>query len=108
MDARVLWAGLELDEHGRTELERLATGARAAADRAGVEVDGGRFRPHVTVARLRAPLGVVPLGAAPRRLRRTAWRADRVDLVASYLGEGPRNRPRYETIDTFPLATLRS
>jgi hypothetical protein len=36
-DARVLWAGLELDEHGRTELTRLATGTRAAAAKAGIE-----------------------------------------------------------------------
>ena len=29
--ARVLWAGLDLDDAGRTELSRMATGARAAA-----------------------------------------------------------------------------
>src|SRR4051794_27344854 len=31
--AKVLWAGLDLDETGRTELGRLATGCRAAAAR---------------------------------------------------------------------------
>ena len=31
--AKVLWAGLDLDEPGRTELDRLATGCRAAANR---------------------------------------------------------------------------
>ena len=31
VDARVLWTGLELDDLGRTELARLATGTRAAA-----------------------------------------------------------------------------
>ena len=34
--AKVLWTGLDLDEPGRTELDRLATGCRAAASRAGV------------------------------------------------------------------------
>ena len=46
--AKILWAGLDLDADGRTELDRLATGTRAAASRAGVPVDGQRFRPHVT------------------------------------------------------------
>ena len=42
--AKVIWTGLDLDEAGRTELDRLATGCRAAATRAGIEVDGARFR----------------------------------------------------------------
>ena len=50
--ARVLWAGLDVDHAGRTELSRMATGARAAASRAGIDVDGQRFRAHLTVARL--------------------------------------------------------
>jgi 2'-5' RNA ligase len=53
--ARVLWAGLDLDEAGRTELSRLATGARAAAGKSGIAVDGQRFRPHLTVGRLGHP-----------------------------------------------------
>ena len=69
--ARVLWAGLDLDEAGRTELSRAATGARAAATRTGVEVAGQRFRPHLTVARLGRPSGSLRLGAAARHLRRT-------------------------------------
>src|SRR4029078_5602371 len=46
--ARVLWAGLDLDERGRVELSRMATGARAGANRAGSPVDGPGFppRPH--------------------------------------------------------------
>ena len=53
--ARVLWAGVDLSDPARTEIARLATGARAAASKAGVAVDGARFTPHVTVARLRHP-----------------------------------------------------
>jgi 2'-5' RNA ligase len=31
------------------------------------------------------------------------WRAEEVALVASHHGEGPRNRPRYEVLETFRL-----
>jgi 2'-5' RNA ligase len=31
------------------------------------------------------------------------WRVDRVALIASYLGEGPRGRPRYETLEELEL-----
>lgn len=102
--ARVLWAGLDLDDAGRTEIDRLATGCRAAANRAGVPVDGQRLRPHVTVARLGRPAEVsrwvrlLDGYAGPR------WQADRVTLMASYLGEGPRGRPRYEPLAELPLS----
>jgi 2'-5' RNA ligase len=105
VDARVLWAGLALDERGRTELSRLATGARAAAAKAGIEVGGGRFRPHVTVARLRRSAEVTRWVRLLEGYRGPPWRAGRVELVESFLGQGPRGRPRYETVDTFPLAT---
>ena len=101
--ARVLWAGLDLDEQGRTELTRLATGCRAAANRAGVAVDGQRFRPHLTLARIAQPteasdwVRLLDGYVGPR------WSADRVALVASYLGEGPRGRPRYETVEELEL-----
>jgi 2'-5' RNA ligase len=101
--ARVLWAGLDLDDGGRTELSRMATGARAAANRAGVAVDGRRFRAHVTVARLGHPQDVTSWVRLLDGYRGPTWRADRVTLVASYLGEGPRGRPRYQTVDEFAL-----
>jgi 2'-5' RNA ligase len=105
--ARVLWAGLELDGHGRTELDRLATGARAAASKAGIEVDGQRFRPHVTVARLGRPTEVSNWVRLLDAYVGPAWHADRIDLVASYLGQGPGGRPRYEVVDSFPLTPQR-
>lgn len=104
--ARVLYAALELGTAGRTELARLATGARAAATRAGVEVDGQRFRPHLTVARLGRPAEVSNWVRLLDAYQGPPWRIAEIALVASYLGEGPRNRPRYETVATFPLATL--
>ena len=102
--ARVLWAGLDLDEPGQTEIDRLATGCRAAANRAGVPVDGQRFRPHVTLARLGYPadasswVRLLDGYAGPR------WVADRITLVQSHLGEGPRGRPRYVNVEEFTLA----
>ncbi|HEY3531353.1 MAG TPA: RNA 2',3'-cyclic phosphodiesterase [Nocardioides sp.] len=102
--ARVLWAGLELDDGGRTELSRMAAGARAAANRAGVPVDGQRFRPHVTVARLGHPVEVTPWVRLLDAYRSPSWSVDHVTLMASYLGEGPRNRPRYEVVQEFGLS----
>ncbi|HQR26783.1 MAG TPA: RNA 2',3'-cyclic phosphodiesterase [Nocardioides sp.] len=101
--ARVLWTGLELDEHGRTELSRMARGARAAASRAGLVVDGQRFRPHLTVARLGQPAEVTSWVRLLDGYRGPRWRATGVELVASHLGEGPRRRPRYELVDRFPF-----
>ena len=101
--ARVLWAGLELDESGHPELDRLATGCRAAANRAGIAVDGQRFRPHVTLARLGHPAEVSDWVRLLDTYAGPTWPVDRVALVASYLGEGPRRRPRYETLDELEL-----
>lgn len=102
--ARVIWAGLDLDEHGRTQIDRLATGCRAAANRAGIAVDGQRFRPHVTVARLGRPVEATRWVRLLDGYAGPRWTADRVTLVASYLGEGPRGRPRYESVEEFPLS----
>lgn len=103
--ARVLWAGLDLDEHGGTELDRLATGSRAAANRAGINVDGQRFRPHVTLARIGHPMEVSNWVRLLDGYAGPVWVADRITLVASYLGEGPRGRPRYEVVEEFALST---
>lgn len=101
--ARVLWAGLDVDDAGRTELGRMATGARAAASRAGIDVDGQRFRAHLTVARLGRPAEVSRWARLLDGYAGPDWVADRLDLVASYLGEGPRGRPRYEVVESFPV-----
>jgi 2'-5' RNA ligase len=102
--ARVLWAGLDLDDDGRTELARMATGARAAATRTGVPVDGQRFRAHVTVARLGRPQEVTSWVRLLDAYRGPTWTVDRITLLASYLGEGPRNRPRHEVVEEFGLS----
>lgn len=101
--ARVLYAALGLDEAGRTELSRLATGARAAATKSGIEVDGGRFRPHVTLARVNRPVEMTNWVRLMDAYRGPVWTVDRISLVASHLGEGPRGRPRYEVVEEFAL-----
>ncbi len=101
--ARVLWAGLDLDDAGRTEMSRLATGARAAASKAGVEVDGARFKPHVTVARLRHPQEASSWVRLLGGYRGPSWQVGEIELIASFLGEGPRNRPRHERLASFAL-----
>ena len=102
--ARVLWGGLELDETGRVEVARMATGARAAASRSGVDVGGQRFRPHVTLARLGRPTEVTPWVRLLDGYAGPTWRTTEWTLVASHLGEGPRKRPRYEVIERFEVA----
>jgi RNA 2',3'-cyclic 3'-phosphodiesterase len=102
-DARVLWAGLEVDEAGRAELDRLATGARAAANRAGIAVDGQRFRPHLTLARTRFPHDVSRWVRLLDGYAGPAFEVSEVALVESHLGEGPRGRPRHVTAASFAL-----
>lgn len=98
--AKVLWAGVEGDTE---EVGRLAVGARAAANRAGVPVDGQRFRPHLTLARMRAPVEATRWIRLLDAHQGPRWTVDEVALVASHLGEGPRRRPRYELVETFPI-----
>ncbi len=101
--ARVLWAGLDTDDHARTELDRLATGARAAATRAGGEPEGGRFTPHLTLARLGRPAEVSNWVRLLDGYAGPVWTVDGFALIASHLGEGPRRRPRHEVVDTFAI-----
>ena len=102
--SKLLYAGLDLTETARTELDRAATGARAAATRAGVDVDGQRFRPHVTIARINRPTDTTNWVRLLDSYAGPSFTVDRISLVASYLGEGPRGRPRYEVVEELPLS----
>lgn len=102
-DAKVIHLGVEGEERELDELRRLATGARAAATKAGADVQGGRFRPHMTLARLRRPADVVPWLRVLDTFVSREWTVEEMALIRSHLGEGPRRRPRYELVDTFPL-----
>jgi RNA 2',3'-cyclic 3'-phosphodiesterase len=98
--AKVLYAGVQASgEH----LPHLATGVRAAAAKAGADPQGGRFRAHLTLARMGRPVEATRWLRVLDAYRGPVWRAEEVALVASHLGEGPRNRPRYEVLETFRL-----
>jgi len=98
--AKALWLGV----HGDTDaLAHLATGTRNAAVRSGTEVDGSRFRPHLTLARLGRPIDVTRWLRIFDSYAGPSWAVDDIALVESHLGEGPRGRPRYRTHATFPL-----
>ncbi len=99
--AKVLYAGLDVSD--AEELRRLSTGSRAAAAKAGAETEGGRFHPHVTIARVRRPLDATRWVRVLDAYRGPTWSAERIHLIASHLGEGPRKRPRYEVIESFRL-----
>ena len=98
--ARVVYAGVETDDE---ELRRAATGARAAVSKAGAEVDGQRFRPHLTLARINRPVEATRFVQLLDAYAGPRWVVEEVALVASHLGEGPRNRARHEIVETFSL-----
>ena len=79
----------------------MANGARAAGSKAGAGGDGGRFHPHVTLARCRHPIEATRWIRVLDGYRGPPWQATEMTLVESHLGEGPRRRPRYEVVETF-------
>ena len=100
--AKVLYAGLSADPDTE-ELRRLATGARAAGNKAGAAAAGGPFHPHVTLARLRGPLEATRCVRVLDGYRGPEWQARTITLIGSHLGEGPHRRPRYEPVASFDL-----
>jgi 2'-5' RNA ligase len=96
--ANVLWSGLSGD---RRELGDLAASATAAARRAGaVPPDAGRrYRPHLTLARCRAPADVGSIVAGLEGYQGPSWTAEEIYLIRSRLS----GHPRYETLGTWKL-----
>lgn len=103
--AKVLYAGLDVTD--AEELRRLATGSRAAANKAGAAAEGTRFHPHLTLARIGRPLDVTKWIRVLDAYRGPAWESQEIRLIESHLGEGPRKRPRYELVASFPLGRRR-
>jgi RNA 2',3'-cyclic 3'-phosphodiesterase len=94
--AAVFWIGVEEGEDG---LRRLAAAAEAAARAVGFPPEPRRYRPHLTVARLRPPADVT---AAVARVGRTGVRMDVGEVVVfrSHMGGGPA---WYEAFERVPL-----
>jgi RNA 2',3'-cyclic 3'-phosphodiesterase len=97
--AQVLWAGFSADDQA---LAGLAASVAAGARRAGAAPSDERrkYRPHLTLARCRAPADVSALTGALARFTGTAWTADSIHLIRSHLSAGP---PSYEHLASFPL-----
>ena len=98
--ANVLWTGLSGD---RRALGELAASVTAGARRAGAAPpDSSRkYRPHLTLARCRAPADVRGIVASLDSYRGQPWTAEEIFLIQSRLNE----RPRYETLATWKLST---
>jgi 2'-5' RNA ligase len=105
--AKVLYAAVEADPEALEELRRLAVGARAAANRAGASTDGAAFRPHLTLARSGRPIEATRWLRVLSGYRSPAFPVAELVLVESHLGQGPGNRPRYDTVARFPLGKER-
>lgn len=100
--ARVLWLGARPDP--AQSLSHLATGVRAAANKAGAVVKGGRFRPHLTLARLRQPQDATRWLRVLSSYDGRPWTAESIEIIESHLGQGRAGRPRYETVGSFSLS----
>ncbi|TQL66698.1 2'-5' RNA ligase [Nocardioides albertanoniae] len=98
---KVLYAGVEADP--ADELDRSATGARNALAKAGADVDGGRFRPHLTLARTGQPVELSNWVRLLDAYRGPSWTVSSFALVHSRLGEGPRKHPVHEVVAEFPF-----
>jgi 2'-5' RNA ligase len=84
---RVVWMGVE----GEPRLELLHHDVEIAAEEVGYELEGRPFRPHVTLARVRAPLPAERLRALARLTRKldhsSSAYVDRLTLFDSVTGD---------------------
>jgi 2'-5' RNA ligase len=100
--AKVLWAGVDVDD--TAELDRLGAGCGAAGATVGAPPGGERFRPHLTLARINPPIEATKWVRLLDAYRGPSWPVEEVALVESHLGEGPNRRPRHEVVATFSFS----
>ncbi|HNA98757.1 MAG TPA: RNA 2',3'-cyclic phosphodiesterase [Marmoricola sp.] len=100
--ARVLWAGLDLSEAERQRMGRFSHDLRQVVTKSGIQVSGGRFRAHITIARTR-PIEATNWVRLLEGYSGPPWTADRIALVQSHLGQGRLGRPRYDVLAEFDL-----
>jgi 2'-5' RNA ligase len=85
----------------RPQLRRIAERTTAASRRAGANLDEGRFRPHVTVARSRRGAQLRPLVESGQQIAVQGWQVNEFVMVNSILG-GDR---RYEILGRYALGS---
>lgn len=95
--AKVLWAGVG---GAADQLSHLAGNVRSACARAGVVVEGGAYRPHLTLARLSRPIDVTRWLRVFDLYRSATWSAQDIVLYRSQLGTGPA---QHHVVAEFPL-----
>lgn len=97
---RVLWAGVEASPR----LELLHHDVEAGCERLGFPLEGRAFRPHVTLARIKAPLDPRVARALARAVERFDFgeegTASSLDLMQSTLTQ---QGPQYRCLASFPL-----
>lgn len=98
--ARVVWIGVESEPR----LELLHHDLELACGEAGFEVEGRPFRPHITLARVRAPLTLDRARPFARAARRVAYAASD-DVRALTLLESAQggSEPGYRRVFAAPL-----
>ena len=101
--AKHLYAAVEASEAASGALHSLAQASRTAATTAGIEVAGGPYRPHLTIARSSRPFSAMKWLRVLDAYGSPIWTVREIHLFQSHLGEGRERRPRYEVIDTYPL-----
>ncbi|WP_328991108.1 RNA 2',3'-cyclic phosphodiesterase [Kribbella sp. NBC_01245] len=94
-NARVLFTGVHDPED---QLAHLASVTRGAVNKAGVQVDGRKFTPHVTLARLGRPVDVLRYVRVLDLYEGPEWTATGFELISSRLGEGPSHGAAYDTV----------
>jgi RNA 2',3'-cyclic 3'-phosphodiesterase len=97
---RVLWTRVAGDVGA---LRGLAASVRAAARRAGVDVEDRPYRPHLTLARGRNGVDLRPVVAVLAGFAGHPWTAAELHLVRSHLGGGPGRTSRYERLASWQL-----
>jgi len=95
--AKLLWVGVTGDTQA---LPQLAGNVRSAANRAGTQVEGGPYRPHLTLARIGRPQNVTRWLEIFDLYRSESWRVEDIVLYQSHLGAGPA---QYQEIERFRL-----
>lgn len=100
---RILWAGVQAPP----ELARLQQNLERATAQAGFPAEAGAFSPHLTLGRVREPIGSISLNtlrAALNSTRIEALGAAPVDFIHLYRSELSPDGPRYSLLFKAPLA----
>ena len=98
--ARVVWIGVEQEPR----LELLHHDLEQACEQEGFEVEGRAFRPHITLARVRAPLPVERMRGLARAARSVRVRATvSVEWITLFESTFAPSGARYRRVHAAPL-----